>query len=66
MQWQSEHPLQVNKLKDLQNGLRSCRHLFMKSGTQRKYPWNALWQWGELELDGSTGGLAGFVIGAAW
>ena len=22
----------------------------MKSGIQRKIPWNALWQWGELEL----------------
>ena len=51
MQWQSEHPLQVNKLKDLQNGLRKLQTFVHEEwDSAQKYPWNALWQWGELEL----------------
>ena len=51
MQWQSEHPLQVNKLKDLRNGLRKLQTFVHEEwDSAQKYPWNALWQWGELEL----------------
>ncbi len=51
MQWQSEHPLQVNKLKDLRNGLRQLQTFVHEEwDSVQKHPWNALWQWGELEL----------------
>ena len=51
MQWQSEHPLQVNKLKDLRNGLRKLQTFVHEEwDSAQKHPWNALCQWGELEL----------------
>ncbi len=36
MQWQSEHPLQVNKLKDLRNGLRKLQTFVHEEWDQRK------------------------------
>ena len=51
MQWQSEHPLQVNKLKDLRNGLRKLQTFVHEEwDSAQKHPWNALCQWGELVL----------------
>ena len=51
MRWQSEHPLQVTKLKELRKGLRKLQTFVHEEwDSAQKYPWNALWQWGELEL----------------
>jgi len=51
VQWHSEHPLQVAKLKELREGLRKLQ-IFVHEGwdVAQVYPWDALWQWGELEL----------------
>ena len=50
-QWQSEHPLQVVKLKELREGLRQL-HTFVHEewNTAQKFPWDALWYWSQLEL----------------
>jgi hypothetical protein len=51
VQWQSEHPLQVIKLKELQEGLRQLE-MFVQGewGSGQDHPWDALWRWGEEEL----------------
>ena len=50
-QWQSEHPLQVVKLKELREGLRQL-HTFVHEewDIAQKHPWDALWYWSQLEL----------------
>ena len=51
MQWQSEHPLQVTKLKELRKGLGKLQTFVREEwDSAQKYPWNTLWQWGGLEL----------------
>ena len=51
MQWQSEHPSQVTKLKELRKGLEKLQTFVREEwDSAQKYPWNALWQWSGLEL----------------
>ena len=49
--WQSEHPLQQEKLADLRAGLdRIAAHVADGWDAMAPRPWDALWRWGEAAL----------------
>lgn len=51
--WRSEHPIQVDKLRDLRRDL-DLIGAQLDAFPQRPHPWDALWRWGEgaLSLEG--------------
>lgn len=48
--WRSEHPIQVSKLADLRGDLEKIAAKLDDFLSSDKYPWNALWIWGEETL----------------
>lgn len=59
--WRSDHPAQIEKLKELRTDLaRIQTHLDTAWSRSSQHPWNALWCWGEeaLSLEGQEQLLA--------
>lgn len=57
--WQSEHPLQVEKLSDLRSDLGQIETRLKTWPGDETQPWDALWRWGErLSLEGQEALLA--------
>ncbi|MEO0636133.1 MAG: hypothetical protein AAFY73_05740 [Pseudomonadota bacterium] len=49
--WQSEHPLQVERLKELRHGLIALAdHVAEGWGVDTDHPWDTLWTWGSGNL----------------
>ncbi|WP_289033003.1 hypothetical protein [uncultured Roseibium sp.] len=49
--WQSEHPIQVDRLSDLRQGLAQiATHIESEWRPEADHPWDALWTWGETHL----------------
>ena len=62
--WQSEHPIQQDKLADLRDGLaRLADHVDTAWRTTAARPWDALWRWGEdaLPLEAQEAMLAAML-----
>lgn len=52
--WQSEHPIQIEKLKELRADMETLRAHLAEADLTGDYPWNRLWIWAEgaLSLEG--------------
>lgn len=48
--WQSEHPVQIGRLKHLRTDLNKIAEQLKQVNPTTTNPWNALWLWGEQEL----------------
>lgn len=53
-QWHSEHPIQIEKLKDLRRDMANLQDHLQRTELTSDMPWNRLWLWAEgaLSLEG--------------
>ncbi|MEM7320037.1 MAG: hypothetical protein AAF408_13565 [Pseudomonadota bacterium] len=60
--WQSEHPIQVDKLTKLKREIGLIRDYLTGKGLRRTYPWNQLMLWAETVLSEEGQELIGSLI----